>query len=123
KEESKGKKRERVVFLTPKAKKITEKWAKRNPSGPIFRNRAGDPWTAMAFNCRFCRLQEKVGFKVCMYALRHSYAHHALTKKSANPLELATLLGHADLSMLHKTYGHLMTDTEHMRSVARKIRR
>lgn len=123
KEESKGKKRERVVFLVPKAEKLTRKWLKRNPEGPIFRNRLDRPWTSMAFSNRFADLKDVLGFKVQMYALRHSYAHHALTVSKIDPVNLATLLGHADVSMIYRVYGHLIQDTEHMKSVARKIRR
>ncbi len=78
--ESKGKREERQIFLTDEALKLCKKWAKRNPSGPIFRNTRGRPWTAFSFNNRFCRMKDALGFKVAMYAIRHSYAHHAITK-------------------------------------------
>src|SRR5581483_8326220 len=68
KDESKGKRYERQVFLTDDALKICRKWAKRNPAGTIFRNMRGRPWTAYAFNNRFCKMEENLGFKFCMYA-------------------------------------------------------
>ena len=105
------------------AEKITKKWAARNPKGPIFRNSRGRPWTAMAFNNRFCRLKEKIGMKLCMYALRHSYAHHALTKGKVDPVTTATLLGHANTHMLMQTYGHLLKDPAFMRDAAKRVRR
>ena len=64
----------------------------------------------MAFNNRFGRLKKKIGKKLCMYALRHSYAHHALTKGKVDAMTTATLMGHANTHMLMQTYGHLLKD-------------
>jgi len=61
KEESKGKKRNRVVFLTDEALAISRKWAERHPTGPIFRNTQKRPWTASAVNCRFTAIQIAFG--------------------------------------------------------------
>ena len=120
---SKGKKRRRVVFLNAEAKRISEKWAQRNALGPIFRNLKGTPWTAMTFNNRFCKIQEKIGEKIFMYALRHSYAHHGLTKGKISPEVMAHLLGHSDTTQIYKTYGHLLKDQEFMRRAAAQARR
>jgi integrase len=77
---SKGKKRARVIHLTDEAYAILLKWAKRYPDGPCFRNRCYRPWRANNFACRFKRLEDKIGMRVRMYDLRHSYAHDGLTK-------------------------------------------
>jgi integrase len=122
KAEGKGKK-PRVVFLVPEAEEITKKWADRFPEGPIFRNNRGRKWTAFAFNNRFKRLKEKIGKKVFMYALRHSYAHHALTKGKLDPVVTAQLLGHSNTNMLLKVYGHLLKDGDFMREAAEKVRK
>src|SRR5260221_461995 len=61
KAESKGKRRERIVYLIPKAEKIVKKWVARNPEGPIFRNVDGKPWRATAFNSRFNVIQIAAG--------------------------------------------------------------
>lgn len=122
KKESKGKKKSRVVFLVPQAEALTKKWMERFPDGPIFRNSRGQPWRAGAFSCRFYRLKEKVGRKLNMYAIRHSYAHHALTKGGVDPVVVATLLGHSSTNMIYKVYGHLLKDTDFMRKEAAKVR-
>ena len=45
---SKGKKYNRVQYLSVTAFVLTAKWAMRYPEGPIFRNQDGNPWTAHA---------------------------------------------------------------------------
>jgi integrase len=118
--ESKGKKAARVVHLVDKAFAITKKWAKANPEGPIFRNLRGVPWTQSSIDCRFKRMEEKLGFKPYAYAMRHSYIHHGLTKGKVDPVVMATLAGHADTTMIVKVYGHLLKDTKFMRDAAKK---
>jgi integrase len=120
KHESKGKKDERQVFLTDEAFKLCTKWAKRNPEGPIFRNTRGRAWTAFAFNNRFCRMQEAIGFKVAMYALRHSYAHHAITSGGLSLEETAALLGHKSTQMVYQRYGKLKKNKAFMREAAKR---
>ena len=56
-EESKGKKRKRVVYLTEPALEITRRLVAERPEGPLFRNVNGKPWNAHSLNCRFRRLR------------------------------------------------------------------
>jgi integrase len=60
-EEAKGRKRFRVVYLTDKAFEITTRLMALHPEGVLFRNTDGEAWRADAINCRFCRLQARVG--------------------------------------------------------------
>lgn len=50
-----------------------------------------------------------------LYALRHSWATHAL-RRGVDPLTVAILMGHSDPSMLAKVYQHLALDPDHLRS-------
>ncbi len=120
KAESKGKKRERVIFLDDEAQKIVKKWAKKNPEGVILRNYHGKPWRANAFACRFKRLEEKVGKRITMYSIRHGFAHSSLTKAELSPEVVATLMGHKDTRMIYATYGHMMKNTKFMREQLKK---
>lgn len=61
KSESKGKKAPRVVYLTEQALEITERLARRYPTGKIFRTETGRPWTTSAVCCQFTRLQIRLG--------------------------------------------------------------
>jgi integrase len=119
-EESKGKLRERVVFLVPEAQEIADRLAEKVKVGPIFRNRRGKPWTANNFACRFQRLEEKIGTQHCMYKIRHGYAHYALTEAKLPPEVVASLMGHQDTRQLMQTYGHMLQNAEFMNEAARK---
>jgi integrase len=59
--EAKGKKRYRVIYLDEKALEIVKRLCMEHPSGAIFRNTRGTPWTPWAINCRFNRLQQSLG--------------------------------------------------------------
>lgn len=117
--ESKGKKKIRVVYLTPEAKAIIERLVKRNPTGPIFLNKRGRPWTAFAINCRFCRLQVKIGHKFALVDFRHSFVTRLL-KAGVDPITIAALCGHSDLSMIAKVYAHVHQDGEHLQKALLK---
>ena len=62
-DESKGKERQRVVYLTDEALAITRRLMAAHPVGPLFLNTDGLPWSASALNCRFARLRLALGRK------------------------------------------------------------
>ena len=75
-EESKGKKRRRVIYLDDITREIVERLIASHPQGSLFRNSRGRPWPADALSARFRRLRIKLEMpKLCAYTLRHSYAH------------------------------------------------
>jgi integrase len=104
--ESKGKKIPRVVYLTSKALEISRRLAEKHPRGVLFRRRSGKPWNSTATNCRFWRIKNKTGGKVCLYALRHTWMNRMLIS-GVDAFTVATLAGHRDPSMLAKHYAHL----------------
>jgi integrase len=59
--ESKGKKHQRIVYLTDMAMAITKRQMEVNRHGPLFLNTDGLPWSASALNCRFARLRLTLG--------------------------------------------------------------
>lgn len=61
--ESKGKKYQRVVYLTPTALEITRRLCLKTPAGPLCRNTDNVPWTPYAVNCRFRLLRTAIGRK------------------------------------------------------------
>jgi integrase len=118
--EAKGKKTERVIFLTAVSRGICKRLAEQWQSGPIMRNTKGTPWTKDSINCRFQRLKKKLGKPVCAYGIRHSYATEGL-KKGVDSLTLAQLMGHQDASMVARTYSHLARNPAYLREQARKL--
>lgn len=117
--ESKGKKKIRVVHMTPVAEEITKRRAQQFPSGPIFRNRNGKPWKRFAINCRFCRLAKKVGQKFALADVRHSFVTRLL-KAGVDPITVSALCGHADLGMVARVYAHVHQDSEHLVKALKK---
>lgn len=60
--ESKGKKWPRVVYLTATADGIVARLADAHPTGRLFRNASGGPWTNASVNCEWVRLRHRIGF-------------------------------------------------------------
>lgn len=58
--ESKGKKKKRVIYMTPVAREIAKRLCKRTPEGRIFRNEDGEPWNRNNVTCRFVRLRQRM---------------------------------------------------------------
>jgi len=54
----------RIVYLTDEALAITQRLMLQHPTGPLFRNSHGRPWTTDAVNCAFTSLQIKLGREV-----------------------------------------------------------
>ena len=113
--ESKGKRKHRIVHLTPDAFAITVRRMQSYSTGPLFRNKKGNPWTKNAIGLRFDKLSDKLGFPVTAYVFRHSWATLAL-KRGVGPVTVATLMGHSDTRMLERVYQHLGKDDEHLQT-------
>lgn len=110
-ENSKGKKRKRVIYLTPASKKIADKLTEKWPKGPIFRNSRGTPYNKDNIGGSFRRLRKRLGMKkLCATMLRHSFAHYRLTS-GQDAVTVAKLMGHVDTRMLMQRYGHLEQGT------------
>jgi integrase len=62
-EESKGQRFPRVLYLTGRALEIASRLAATYPSGVLFRNTDGRPWTRQSLACLFGRMQVAQGLK------------------------------------------------------------
>ena len=60
---SKGRKVQRVVYLTDSAMEIARRLSLARPKGPIFCNNQGKPWNMSSVKCRFQNLQVNLGRK------------------------------------------------------------
>ena len=112
-DEAKGKKRWRIIRLTPRAAEIIKRRLDGRGDGLVFLNADGKPWTAFAMNCRFCRLKKHTGVKHFAYAWRHGFATRKLLQ-GHDHLTVAELLGHTDGATLAKVYAHLDQADEHL---------
>jgi integrase len=118
-EEAKGKREPRVVLLNDRAFEICQRRALKYPSGPLFRNEDGNPWTKDALVCRCKRLTKKLGFHVCPYAIRHTFATDAIIR-GVDLVTIAQLMGHRDLEMLQRIYQHVKKRGDHLREALKK---
>ena len=59
--ESKGKSTPRIVYLTDKVMEITRRLMLQHPTGPLFRNSRGNPWTADTVNSAVDRIRLCMG--------------------------------------------------------------
>jgi integrase len=60
KNESKGKRNPRVVYLTGEAWEIVSRRIQQFPTGRLFRNTEGKPWTTDAVNCALERVRVRI---------------------------------------------------------------
>lgn len=175
--EAKGKKAPRIVYLTDEALVITRKNMLKHPSGMLFRNKQGKPWTPDAVNCGFDRIQQRMGKaemvrrdlavtdedvadfipslrttrrckgvrvekterelnreakrklvnrlaaslapRYSLYAIRHSWATHAL-ESGMDSTTVAVLMGHSDVSTLARVYQHLSHNPRYLLEQAKR---
>ncbi len=97
----------RIPKTEPEARKviaIVQKQIKLHPTGPIFRNKKGEPWKQTYLGHSFSALRDKLeenGMELdddsCTYMLRHTYAKRTLsgywTGKPCTIEALAELMG------------------------------
>lgn len=119
-DEAKGKKRWRVIRMTARALAVLVRQMKDRTGGMVFLNADGNPWTAYAMNCRFCRLKKHTGFKAFAYALRHGFCERLL-ESGADHLTVAELLGHSNGVMVAKVYSHLNKAEDHLRKALERV--
>lgn len=106
-------------FPTERSMEIINRLVKERPTGPLFLNNRGNPWTGFAVKCRFERLEPKIGKRLFQYALRHSF----ITSKLAAGVDshvVARLAGHQNTAMLDRHYSHIADDAKFMLQQARK---
>lgn len=119
KEEAKGKRKPRVVYMTPVALKIVKRLVKEHPTGKLFLNTRGRPWTASSVKCRFAKLEEKLGVRYCLYNLRHTWFTRKLVA-GVDSHVLAQLGGHNDSAMIDRVYSKVAANHSFMLAAARK---
>ncbi|QDS92514.1 Tyrosine recombinase XerD [Roseimaritima multifibrata] len=119
-DESKGETDSRVIYLVPEAQEIVNRLAQEHPTGPVFINTRGNPWSKDSIKCRLTRISKKVGFRVIAYGARHSWATEALTTGGIDPISVAHLMGHKDPSMVARVYSHIAKNPNFLRQQAMK---
>jgi integrase len=116
----KGKKA-RTVILGGEALEITKALVRQSePEEHVFRNHRGEALTTNAIRIAFWRLGRKAGIPALRATdFRHTFATRAL-RAGIPPAHVSALLGHSDLSMLSRTYGHLGEDRSDLLDASRR---
>jgi integrase len=111
----------RTVYLCPEALELTNELIEKHPTGPLFLNMRGKPWTRNAIRIRFMRLREKFPQLkgVVAYTYRSSFATDAL-ESGVQEASVAALLGHTNTATLHKFYARLSHKVGHLKDAAAK---
>jgi integrase len=116
---SKGRKHQRVVYLTDRAIEITRQLVGKYPNGPLLRNTDGARWTSSTVSCRFQRIRDKLGVKYSLYAIRHSWCTAALASGKLDAVTVSVLMGHRDTQMISRHYAHLAQRSNYLAEAAR----
>ncbi len=116
--------KDRVIGVCDELYEIVDRLTKKHPTGPIFRNTYGRPWTTSASFVRFesARLHQIVRDVVSPYSYRHAWATHALEDKKLDVYEVAKALGHQTTQMVMLHYDHSRKNPEHLRDIFRRAR-
>ena len=96
----------RTIYVPQEIAGIVRPLLKRYPTGPLFRNRSGKPWTEVNLRGAFKRLKKKLSKKgiildkdACLYSTRHTFAKRTLggywTGKPATIEQLSGLMGNS----------------------------
>jgi integrase len=98
----------RDVFLTAEGSEFFAGLVKnREPHEPMFLRADGHPWKKSQQGHPMASVCDKAGIRsICFHTLRHTWASLAIM--AGMPLDVvARNLGHADISMVQRHYGHL----------------
>lgn len=110
----------RVVYLTPAMLELTRRLTMKHPTGPLFRNADGNPWTRKAINNRLVRKKARKKDPLARDVVAYTYRHTFATEALANGVDGSTvqeLMGHRSPEMM-RNYAHLQSRPEYMRAAA-----
>jgi integrase len=114
KEEAKGKRHSRVIYLHGPALAVVTRLMAERAEGKLFRNSRGAPWTKYAVCNRMHRLSAATGRRLALYDARHGFATRKLVQ-GHDHLTIAELMGHRDGTMISQVYGHLDRQADHLK--------
>jgi len=110
-----GKGRDRVIFLHGATLAHVLSLIDKRPSGPLFRQRNGRPFTEGHLATRFMRLRQKLNLPhLTAYSYRHTFAT-ALLKAGMDVDALAEVMGNS-AQVIRRHYSHLLADTKGLRA-------
>jgi integrase len=117
--------KDRMIGVCEELYEIVDRLTALHPTGPIFRNSQGRPWTTQASFVRFetARANKLIREEVTPYAYRHAWATHALENDRLDIYEVAKTLGHQTTQMVMLHYDHSRKNVGHIRDIFQRARR
>lgn len=101
---------------------LCKRLAEKHPTGKLFRNRDGKPFTIHAVQDFLRSNGRRLGLgKIVAYGYRHTFATAALAN-GVPDAQVAELLGHQGTNMLHRHYAHLGARADALRNALGKVR-
>jgi integrase len=103
--------KDRVIYLNADLRAMVERLSLKYPTGPLFRNRDGRPWTNSSVHLMLKRLRTRLKLaagKMIAYSYRHTFATNWLLDGGSIKV-LADLMGNS-VTMIERHYGHLDVD-------------
>jgi integrase len=117
---AKGRRKPRAIYLgTERSLAIVKRLIKEHPLGLLFLSARGTPWANSTICLRFTRLERKLGKRVRLYDMRHSWITNGL-RAGVDSHIVAGLAGHSDTSMIDSVYSHVADDSAFMLAAAKK---
>lgn len=110
-----GKGKDRVILLTGEALEIVRERVRAGGKGPLFKTRAGRPWTSKSIAKGFAGLRERTGIPaLTAYSYRHTFAT-AWLRDGGSIDHLAELLGNTP-AVIRRHYSHLCGERDALRA-------
>lgn len=116
----------RRIWLSPQMVTLVERLNQEHPDGPIFRNMHDTPYTSDSVTMTMFKLRERLKKRtppielpagLSVYGLRHTFATQFIVQHPDKLEYLRELLGHKDLKMIRKHYGHLFDESAALHGV------
>jgi integrase len=112
--------KDRVIYFNAAALAILEAQREKHGRGHLFRTRGSNqPYKGKMLVLQMRRVSARVGFRVCCYGLRHTFATSALVAGVPDAV-VAELLGHKGTGMVAAHYGHLSQRSQVLRAAVER---
>ncbi|MCI0458328.1 MAG: site-specific integrase [Gemmataceae bacterium] len=121
----------RRIWLPPQMVALVERLGREYPEGPIFRNTKGKPYTPDVITMTMFKLRQRLKRRqppvllpegLTVYGLRHTFATRFIVQHPDKLEYLRELLGHKDLKMIRKHYGHLFDENAALHGVLSELK-
>jgi integrase len=116
--------RVRLVMLTDRVVAACERLAREHPTGPLYRNQYGRPYTdpeRIATAVRRARRRLGLSESIVPYGYRHAFIGDALVR-GVPDVVVASMVGHTTPTVIHRNYNHTGERGRELRAALDQVR-